>query len=247
MAVKPINKQVVHDALTNRAEHISTKNLKDRSGNREHSVVPGKDLTNNYAITLKDVDTSIIKHIKDVMRPTIKEANESFKVPIMYGNEERWKAVRKNGVMRDKNNALVLPLIMLKRTDLAKNTLSGQTFDHDIKGKYAQVVRASSWSKSNRYDRFAVQTGVHPVYESVVTGMPDFTDISYNFVIWTAFIEQMNGLVESFVAQSNTYWGDVTDMKFLSTIDTISDATEMNVDSDRIIKQEFSFLHQIHT
>ena len=29
MAVKPINKQVVHDALTNRAEHISTKNLKD--------------------------------------------------------------------------------------------------------------------------------------------------------------------------------------------------------------------------
>ena len=30
MAVKPINKQVVHDALTNRAEHISTKNLKDR-------------------------------------------------------------------------------------------------------------------------------------------------------------------------------------------------------------------------
>ena len=122
MAVKPINKQVVHDSLTNRAEHLSTKNLKDRSGNREHSVVPGKDLTNNYAITLKDVDTSIIKHIKDIMRPSIREANESFTVPVMYGNEERWKAVRKNGVMRDKNNSLLLPLIMLKRTDITKNT-----------------------------------------------------------------------------------------------------------------------------
>ena len=70
--------------------------------------------------------------------------------------------------------------------------------------------------------------------------MPDFTDVTYSFMIWTSYIEQMNGLVESFVNQSNTYWGSSTDLKFLCTIDSITDATEMNVDSNRIIKQEFN-------
>ncbi len=28
------------------------------------------------------------------MKPRIKEANEIIKVPVMYGSEERWKAVR---------------------------------------------------------------------------------------------------------------------------------------------------------
>ena len=46
----------------------------------------------------------------------------------MYGNEERWKAVRKRGVLRDKNGALILPLIVLKRTAVTKSdTIPGQS------------------------------------------------------------------------------------------------------------------------
>ena len=47
------------------------------------------------------------------MRPTIKEANEQIKVPIMYGNEERWVNARKRGAVRDVNGSLILPLIMV--------------------------------------------------------------------------------------------------------------------------------------
>ena len=241
MAVKQITNNFTNNKENiNRGEVRSTKNINTRGGNSAITVTPGTNATNNYAVTLKDIDTSIISHIKDVMKPTVREASEKVKVPVMYGNEERWVAARKRGTLRDKQNGLILPLIMLRRTDIEKNTLSSQNFDHDIKGKYAQVVRASSWSKNNRYDRFAVQTGQNPVYESVVTGMPDFTDITYSFLIWTSYIEQMNGIVESFVAQSNTYWGTSTDLKFLCTIDSITDATEMNVDTNRIIKQEFN-------
>ena len=48
---------------------------------------------------------------------------------------------------------------------------------------------------------------MNPVYENIVTGMPDFTDITYEFVLWTNFIEQMNPLVETFADHNNTYWG----------------------------------------
>ena len=72
--------------------------------------------------------------------------------------------------------------------------------------------------------------------------MPNYSDITYEFVLWTNFIEQMNPLVESFVDQSHTYWGDGNQNKFLCNIDSISDASEMNQDGERFIKATFSVL-----
>jgi hypothetical protein len=239
MAVNKItNKQVVNKESLNRANQVSTKNTTIR-GNRETTIVPGNNFSKNYSITLKDVDTAIINHVNNVMKPRIREANETFKVPVMYGNEERWKAVRKRGVIRDKNGSLILPLIMLKRTEVARNDLSGQSYSHDVQNKHISVVRNASWSKDNQYDRFSVQTGTKPAYENIVTGMPTYSNITYEFILWTNYIEQMNSIVESFVDQSHTYWGDGTDMKFLCTIDSVTDTTEMSVDTERLHKSSF--------
>ena len=240
MAVNKItNKQVVNKELVNRANEVSTKSTTIR-GNRETTIVPGNNFSDNFSITLKDVDTAVLNHVKNVMKPMVREANETFKIPVYYGNEERWKAVRKRGVLRDKNNSLILPLIMLRRTEVSRNDLSGQSFPHDVKGNQIDVVRANKWSKDNQYDRFSVQQGVQPVYDVIATGMPNYTDVTYEFVLWTNFIEQMNPLVESFVDQSHTYWGDGTNNKFLCTIDSVSDASEMNQDGERFIKSTFT-------
>jgi hypothetical protein len=129
---------------------------------------------------------------------------------------------------------------MLRRTELARNDLSGQAFPHDIRGNYIDVVRTNQWSKDNQYDRFSVQQGVQPVYDVITTGMPNYSDITYEFVLWTNFIEQMNPLIESFLDQSHTYWGEGENNKFLCTIDSVSDASEMNQDGERFIKSTFS-------
>ena len=240
MAVNKItNKSVVNKELVNRANEVSTKGTTIR-GNRETTIIPGSNFSDNYSITLKDVDTAVLNHVKNVMKPRVREANETLKIPVFYGNEERWKAVRKRGVLRDTGGALILPLIMLKRTEVSRNDLSGQGFPHDVQRKFVDVVRNSRWSKDNQYDRFSVQQGVQPVYENIVTGMPNYSDVTYEFVLWTNFIEQMNPLVESFVDQSHTYWGDGTNNKFLCTIDSVSDASEMNQDGERFIKSTFT-------
>ena len=242
MAVNKItNKGVVNRELVNRANEVSTKNTTIR-GNRETTIIPGNNFADNYSITLKDVDTAVLNHVKNVMKPRVREANETLKIPVFYGNEERWKAVRKRGVLRDKNNSLILPLIMLRRTEVSRNDLSGQSFPHDVKRNQIDVVRANKWSKDNQYDRFQVQQGVQPVYDVITTGMPNYADITYEFVLWTNFIEQMNPLVESFVDQSHTYWGDGTNNKFLCTIDSVSDASEMNQDGERFIKSTFTVI-----
>ena len=243
MAVNPItNRQVVNKTTIDRSKQVSTRNSTQRQGNRADSVVPGLDYTKNYAITLKNIDTAVIQYIKNVLKPKVREANEMVDVPVMYGNEERWVAVRKRGVVRDKNDSLMLPLVMLKRTSIGKNELSTQGYEQDLQSKYVGVTRNSKWSKDNQYDKFSVTTGIKPVKENIVTGIPNFSDITYEFILWTAYIEQMNSLVELFVSHSNKYWGGGNDYKFLSTIESIEDATEMTVDSERIVKSTFSLL-----
>ena len=243
MAIKPItDKQLVDKTTVNRETQTSQRNMNTRGGgNDSQTVIPGIDLSKQYSITLKDIDTSIMSYIKNVIKPTVQEANKRVKVTVMYGNEERWKSVRKRGVLRDKNNSLILPLIMLKRTMVEKSdTIPG--YEHDIRRKYTEVVRSNGWSKDNQYTRFNLQMGNKPVYENLVTTIPNYVNLTYEFVLWTNFIEQMNPLVETFMEHDKTYWGDKDTYRFISTLDSVSDASEMNQDGERFIKSTFSVI-----
>ena len=240
MAIKPITDRTLLDTTTvDRETQLSQRNANTRGGNKSQTVLPGLDLSKQYSITLKDIDTALMSYVKDVIKPTVQEANEQIKVTVMYGNEERWVAVRKRGVLRDKNGSLILPLIMLKRTNVEKSdTIPG--YEHDIRRKYTEVVRSSGWSKDNRYSRFSVQNDDLPVYENLVTTIPNFVNISYDFVLWTNFIEQMNPLVESFMEYDKTYWGNKNTYRFCCYLDSVSDASEMNQNGERFIKSTFS-------
>ena len=243
MAIKPItDKSLIDKNTVNRETQTSQRNMNNRGGgNDAQTIIPGIDLSKQYSITLKDIDTSIMGYVKDVIRPTVQEANEQVKVTVMYGNEERWKAARKRGVLRDKNGALILPLIMLKRVSVEKSEFI-PGYEHDIRRKYTEIVRNSGWSKDNRYSRFNVQMGNKPVYENLVTTVPNFVNINYEFALWTNFIEQMNPLVETFMEHNNNYWGNNDSFKFCAYLDSISDASEMDVKGERCIKSTFSLI-----
>tara|TARA_Y100000592_G_scaffold84891_1_gene136307 strand:- start:2415 stop:3272 length:858 start_codon:yes stop_codon:yes gene_type:complete len=245
MAVKPItNKQIVSKESVNRANQNSTKNISAkpniRSENAAISYSPGADFTKNYAVTLKDVDTSIMNYVKDIIRPTIKENNEVFKVPILYANQERWVSARKKGVLRDKNGALILPLIMMKRTEVAKSTELPVGMEHDLNRNNSDYVVGTTWSKTNQYDRFAVQRGLKPVTEFLVTTVPNYVNVTYEFMLWSNFIEQMNTLTEAFMEFNNQYWGTGEDKKFYSLVESIADGSEMDQAGQRFIKSSFS-------
>jgi len=128
---------------------------------------------------------------------------------------------------------------MLKRTSVEKSDVI-PGYEHDIRRKYTEVVRNSGWSKDNRYTRFSVQMGDMPVYENLVTTIPNYVHLTYEFVLWTNFIEQMNPLIEAFMEYDKTYWGDKDTYRFITTVDSVSDASEMNQDGERFIKSTFS-------
>jgi len=242
MAIKPVtNPNALNKSEVSRDEQRS---IRSEKGNAKVTIKKpgGRDAGKSYSITLKDIDTAVINHIRNIMKPVVRESNEIIKVPVMYGNEERWKSVRGRGVLRDKNGVIILPVMVIKRTSVAMNDQMPLSFDNDVRGKYISVIRSKSgWSKNNRYDRFSVLTGQKPVEEFVKTGMPDFVVCSYNIVMMTAYMEQMNDLNTIWVEHIETYFGDSTSYRFLSSLSgDISDATEMESDGERIIRNELT-------
>jgi len=242
MAIKPVtNPNALNKSEVSRAEQRS---IRSEKGNAKVTIKKpgGRDAGKSYSITLKDIDTAVINHIRNIMKPVVRESNEIIKVPVMYGNEERWKSVRGRGVLRDKNGVIILPVMVIKRTSVAMNDQMPLSYDNDVRGKYISVIRSKSgWSKNNRYDRFSVLTGQKPVEEFVKTGMPDFVVCSYNIVMMTAYMEQMNDLNTIWVEHLETYFGDSTSYRFLSSLSgDISDATEMESDGERIIRNELT-------
>ena len=60
----------------------------------------------------EDIDTSIIYYFNNIIRPTVFQAGENIKVPIIYATPERWSSVQKDGFYRDKDQKLLVPLIL---------------------------------------------------------------------------------------------------------------------------------------
>ena len=240
MAIKPVtNTNAPNKSTINRGEQRSFRSEK---GNAKVVIKKGTGLNagQGFSIGLKEIDTAVINHIRNIMKPVVRESNEIIKVPVMYGNEERWKSVRGRGVLRDKNGIIILPVIVIKRTSLTMNPDMPLSFDNDVRGKFVSVVRSSNgWSKNNRYDRFSVLTGQKPVEEFIKTGMPDFVICSYSIVMMTAFMEQMNDLNTIMVEHLETYWGDSTSYKFLSALSgDISNEVQMETDGERLVRNE---------
>tara|TARA_Y100000593_G_scaffold92398_1_gene183912 strand:+ start:3859 stop:4728 length:870 start_codon:yes stop_codon:yes gene_type:complete len=224
----------------NRAEQVSRKNYKNRSGNRESTVTPGLNFSTDNEINIKDLDTVVISHMKNIMKIKININNEMVDLPILYGNEERWASARKNGLLRDKNGSLILPLLMLKRTVVEFNE-EIPSYKHDLTNEFVQVVRSSSYSQDNIYSNFNLQQGISPVNDVVVTGLPQHVICNYEFIIWTQYIEQMNNIMEEFISQHGVYWGDKTSYRFLCSVDGgLNDASEIDQAGDRAVKTNFN-------
>jgi len=241
VATKPItNEHALNKSEINRAEQTSYRSEK---GNAKVVIRKsgGRDVGKGYSIKLKDVDTAVMSHMLNNISPTVKEANEIIKVPVVYGNEERWKSVRSRSTLRDSTGALLLPVIVVKRTGVSYDDNIPMSFDHDIRNKFVSHVKLNQWSNNNRYDRFAVLTGQKPVMETIKTGMPDFINATYEVAMMTNYIEQMNGLTELMLQHLKTYFGDSTSYKFLSDLEgDISDASTMESQGERFIRSDFS-------
>jgi hypothetical protein len=188
-------------------------------------------------VRLYDIDLAIAEHMIDVVVPTVEVFREKVKVPVIYGNPERWKAIQKDGYLRDKSGQIQIPLIMFKRNSVARDEAMASSMNRNL--YYPTLTK---YSKKHKYDLFSQMIGTKRPMEQISVTMPDYVTISYEVIIWTDFTEHMNKIVEAFQWATDEYWGDKSGFKFRAKIDSFDNTTEVGEGSQRIVRTSFTML-----
>jgi len=196
---------------------------------KKESIEKGK------GVKLYDVDLAIAEHMIDTVLPTVEIFQEKQKIPVVYGNPERWKSVQKDGYLRDKKGVLQIPLVMFKRNSINRDDALSNTMNRHV--SYPSV---SKYSKKHRYDKFSAMTATQKPVEVYDVVIPDYVNITYEVIIWTDFTEHMNKVVEAFQYATDEYWGDKGGFKFRVKIDSFDNTTEISEGSQRIVRTSFT-------
>lgn len=186
------------------------------------------------SITLFDIDYAMMTYLEDTVLPTLDDNGKVLKIPVIYGNSERWVGARRQGVYRDNKGKIQLPLMMIRRTSIAKDDTMPMLNRHV---SYSGVTK---YSKDNRYDRFTLLgSNVKPKYEIYNITMPEYVELNYECMAWTNFTEQLNSVIEQ-LNYASSYWGDKDHFKFRTSVSDYNVINEVGDGTERINRVEFT-------
>ena len=206
--------------------------------NRGRITTRKDDTVQDVSIGLQDHDEAIMFYFNNVIKPSVIINGNRTNVPIIYGSPERWKSVQKDGFYRDKEGKRQSPLIMFKRDSVEKRRDLGNKLDGNNPQLY--YTFQERYTKRNQYDNFSILQNRQPQREYHTVVVPDYVNINYSCIMFTAYVTQMNKLIEMINYTSDSYWGDKERFKFNAKIDTYTDTVELAQGSQRIVKSTFN-------
>ena len=192
----------------------------------------------DFTVGIKDIDESIVYYFDNVIKPSVIQKGIRKNVPVIYGNQERWKAVQKDGYYRDRNGKIQAPLIMFRRETLEKNRDLGNKLGAENPQNFYVFER--KYTNKNHYDRLSILTNRTKTREYQGVVIPDYVTLTYSCVIFTDYIEQNNKLIEAINYASDSYWGDPEKFKFRAMIDNYTTTTDVSEGQDRVTRTSFT-------
>ena len=238
---KPIPKtqQEISNSLSTPYDKIGgDPNLAANNNNRANRLSWRGDSTKPFTVGLQDIDESIVYYFNKIIRPFVVQNGERIEVPIIYGSPERWKSVQKDGYYKDKNGAVMAPIIMFKRDEITKNRTIANKLDANNPQNFG--IFEKKYTKANAYDNFSVLNNRVPVKEYIAVVYPDYVTISYSCVVSTYYVEQMNSIIEAINYASDSEWGDPERFKFRAMIDNFTNIVELSEGKERVAKTTFN-------
>ena len=203
--------------------------------NRNDQIRAEEKRDKPISLGLMSADSAIMYYFINVIKPEVDTGETVESVPVVYGNPEKWKSIQKGNFVRDRKGKAQIPVIVYKRTNVEKHMISSKV---DVNNPIVQSHLAS-YNPRNKYDQFSKLTGQQSVKKFHNVVVPDYVKLTYECVILTDYIEQMNPIIENINYSSGQYWGDET-AKFLAKIQSYSVDLSAEQGEDRAVKSSFT-------
>ena len=206
--------------------------------NRAEQTSFKDDTVKPFSIGLEDLDWAIMYYFQNVIKPTVKQNGELLPVPIIYGSPEKWKSFQIDGYYRDLNGRIMAPLLMFKRNSIDKNRSVANKLDAN--DPHNVTVSGKKYSQQNAYSKFNILNGIKPEQTLYATVVPDYLTVTYDCVVFTYYMDQLNKIIESVEYASDAYWGDPERFKFKTNIDSFTSTVELSDNGERAVKSSFT-------
>jgi hypothetical protein len=199
---------------------------------KNFSKIVKQDESKMLEISLLDVDSVIASYMENHIIPEVEQNGNKIKVPLLYGNAERWKSAQRDGYLKDKLGKLQLPLVMFKRNSIAPNETMKFLKDHRV--TYPTIKK---YSQKHAYDRFSLlNPDFKRRFEAYDVRMPNYVTLTYEIMFWTAYTEHNNKIIEQFQYANEQYWGETGDYKFRVVVSDFDNQQDIGAGTERIIR-----------
>jgi hypothetical protein len=175
---------------------------------------------------LEDIDRALFNLFNSDL-PLIyeKKNNETKKIPVIFATGERFAINRRKDPFRDKNGAIIVPLISILRTGIDQKADKlidmGDIGTIDIKRKlskddalYQQIINSQNLKNTGVLSRREKQESssrklggrlLEPnlavgIYETISIPTPKFFTASYEVTIWTQFMQHANNILTTIMS-----------------------------------------------
>jgi len=205
--------------------------------NRGNQVSFRDDTTKPFTLGFKEIDEAIFYYMENIIKPTVQQNGVIQKVPVIYGSPERWKQIQKDGYYRDKKGKIMMPLITFKRNNIDRNKALSRKLDANNPNNVQ--IFTKKYSNKDTYNNFNLLNNRTPLEQYYAVVMPDWVNITYDFIISTYYIEQLNKVIEAINYASDSYWGNPERFKFKAVVDSYATPIELNKGGERTVKATF--------
>ena len=225
----------------NEADRYPINPLINQAGinfNRSEKLSHKGDTHKQFTIGLEDIDEGIFYYFNNIIQPSVIQNNERINVPIIYNLAERWKTYQRDGIYRDRSGKIMSPIIAIKRNSITRNR--GIATKLDANQPHIYTSWQKPYNKKNIYSNFNVLNNRVQTKQFVANVMPEYVNITYDVIIQTYYIDQLNKIIEAINYASDAYWGNPERFKFKAIIDSFSDTSQILQNDERIAKSTFT-------
>ena len=177
--------------------------------------------------SIETIDYSITSWLKETLNISA-STNEGFKkVPIIWQTAERSFQIKEDLSLRDDADGLILPIISIERTGLAKDpnrkgSFQAHLFSNKNDGRSGRLVLAKR-IKQDKTRNFAVAAGTRTdssgvrqrytkrpksrlnkkvVIQTLSIPIPVYVNVEYKITIKTEYQQQMNEIMTPFISRT---------------------------------------------
>jgi len=210
---------------------------------------------------IEDVDRAMFKLFNEDLPFYYEQGGDMKRIPCVFAGGERAMILRRKKPLRDRQGALILPLVSVMRSGIdqeAEKGIGPGEGTLTIRKKLAPEDRVfkklanqeglrnqDNIPTSAKSSNFSLGIGAKNIYEIITIPAPRFYKASYEITFWAQYLQQMNNIIEAFISSYNIdiarsfkidsdkgYW-------FVATVDSsLNDSTNFDgyADDERLIK-----------